>query len=106
MNLSSDKLQLTVNAAMTGRPVLGLEATLEDMHTQFNVGVFVPLRMIQATIPHMPRGGRVINIGSIASKLGIHGSPVYNASKAALDSLTFSLAKEVSCTSPSCELAD
>ena len=80
---------------MAGMPQPGLLATSENIAQQFNIGVFAPLKLIQATVPHMPRGGRIINIGSIASKLGLHGSAVYNASKAALDSLTFSMAKEV-----------
>lgn len=80
---------------MSGRPQLGLDATSEDLMRQFSIGVFAPLKMIQATVPYMPQGGRIVNIGSIASKLGIHGSAGYNAAKAALDSLTFSLSKEV-----------
>jgi NAD(P)-dependent dehydrogenase (short-subunit alcohol dehydrogenase family) len=43
----------------------------------------------------MPRGGRIVNISSVASKLGMDILPVYGASKAALDSLSFSWAKEV-----------
>jgi len=44
----------------------------------------------------MPPGGRIINISSISSKLGFEATPFYNASKAALDSLTYTWAKEVS----------
>lgn len=43
----------------------------------------------------MPPGGRIINITSTASKLGMDDLPIYGASKAALDSLTSSWAKEV-----------
>jgi NAD(P)-dependent dehydrogenase (short-subunit alcohol dehydrogenase family) len=42
----------------------------------------------------MPQGGRIINVGSVASKLGIEA--VYGAAKAAMDALTFSLARDVS----------
>lgn len=51
---------------------------------------------MQEAVKHMPPRSRVINIGSVASKLGISGSPVYSASKAAMDALTFSMAMEVS----------
>lgn len=80
---------------MSGRPMPGLLIGSAEVSQQFNIGVFAPLKLIQTVVPHMPRGGRIINIGSIASKLGIQGSAVYNAVKAALDCLTFSLATEV-----------
>lgn len=43
----------------------------------------------------MPKGGRIINIGSVASKVGIPGLPIYGASKAALDNLAYTWAREV-----------
>jgi NAD(P)-dependent dehydrogenase (short-subunit alcohol dehydrogenase family) len=43
----------------------------------------------------MPKGGRIINIGSIASKVLVP-PPVYVATKAALDALTTLWAGEVS----------
>lgn len=54
-----------------------------------------PIYVAQAAVPHMPPGGRIINITSTASKVGMHDMPVYGASKAAVDSLTYSWAKEV-----------
>lgn len=52
--------------------------------------------MAQSTIPHMPPGGRVINISSALSKLGFGNEALYGASKAAMDALCFSWAQEVS----------
>lgn len=43
----------------------------------------------------MPRGGRVINIGSEASRLGMAPIAIYGAAKAAQDALTYSMAMEV-----------
>ncbi|KAK9326595.1 hypothetical protein V1520DRAFT_128814 [Lipomyces starkeyi] len=43
----------------------------------------------------MPNGGRIINVSSIAAKLGLEGVTVYSAAKAAQDSLTASLAGEL-----------
>jgi NAD(P)-dependent dehydrogenase (short-subunit alcohol dehydrogenase family) len=51
--------------------------------------------MVRSVVPHMPSGGRIINVSSIASKMGIANMPVYGASKAALDSMTYSWAAEV-----------
>ncbi len=56
--------------------------------------VFGMISIIQSTLPHLPkRGGRIINISSITSKLA-NPDPmmVYGATKASVDSLTRSLA--------------
>lgn len=44
----------------------------------------------------MPSGGRIINVGSIVSKMGLSDTAMYAAAKAAQDSLTASWASEVS----------
>ncbi|KAJ9614289.1 hypothetical protein H2200_002425 [Cladophialophora chaetospira] len=54
---------------------------------------WAPAQLFLNALPHIPRGGRVIMIGSTASKAA-NPDPVvpYGASKAALDSITRSLA--------------
>ena len=52
--------------------------------------------MMQSAAPYMPRDGRIINIGSVASKLGASDLPLYSAAKAAVDQLTYAVATEVS----------
>lgn len=88
--------RLAVNNAGAGFPGPALTATPESMATTFGVNVFGPLYLIQAAVAHMPPCSRVINIGSVASKLGVSGSPIYLASKAATDALTLAMAGEVS----------
>lgn len=70
-------------------------ATSESVNETFAVNVFGPLYLIQAAEPFMSRGGRIINIGSVATKLGIEGMGLYCASKAAIEALTFVMAREV-----------
>lgn len=84
------------NAAETGSEPL-LEASPEHIQKQFAVNVFGPVYLTQAVVDigKMPRGGRIINIGSIASKMGLHVAAIYAAAKAAQDSLTASWAGEV-----------
>jgi NAD(P)-dependent dehydrogenase (short-subunit alcohol dehydrogenase family) len=62
----------------------------------FDVNIKGPIFVAQAVVPLIAPGGRIVNISSVASKLGDAVIPVYGASKAALDSLTWSWAKEVS----------
>ena len=75
-----------------------MDATQEQLLSEFGVNVFGTIYMIQAAIDvgKMPKGGRIINIGSIASKMSPQGAGVYCATKAAQDSLTASWAGEVS----------
>lgn len=87
---------LLVNNAGWGIASSSLDMKAEDITRTFDVNVKGPILVAQATVPHMPSGGRVINITSTASKLGQADIPIYGASKAALDSLTWSWAKEVS----------
>ncbi|GLA30340.1 short chain dehydrogenase [Aspergillus phoenicis ATCC 13157] len=89
------RLDILVNNAATGTPGPVLSAAPEALATTFAVNVFGPIYLIQEAVKHMPPRSRVINIGSVASKLGISGSPVYSASKAAMDALTFSMAMEL-----------
>lgn len=72
-----------------------MQATKEDLERGFSVNVFGPVYMIQAVVPVMPRGGRIINISSIASKLGMPVIPLYGAAKAAQDQLAYTVAMEV-----------
>jgi NAD(P)-dependent dehydrogenase (short-subunit alcohol dehydrogenase family) len=85
---------LAVNNAAWAATEPVLTASPETIQRTFQTCVLGPLYLIQATVPLMPQGGRIINIGSIASKLGVE--PVYGAAKAAMDALTFSLARDVS----------
>lgn len=72
-----------------------LQAERQSLDAIFESIVYGPIFTIQAALPYMPRGGRIVNIGSIASKLGMSGSAIYGAAKAAQDALTYSLAMEL-----------
>lgn len=77
-----------------------LEITQEHIDYDFGVNVFGIIYMTQAIISagKMPQGGRIINVGSIASKVSNAGTSLYNAAKSAQDSLTACLATDVSHT--------
>lgn len=74
-----------------------VDATPEQMLAEFNLNTFAPLYMVQAVVKEgrMPRGGRIINIGTVTSKLGHRGVAGYGASKAGEDSMTEALAGEL-----------
>lgn len=56
-----------------------MQVSKDDIEKTFAVNMFGPLYMMQTVVPFMPRGGRIINIGSIASKVSLFcciGSPI------------------------------
>jgi 3-oxoacyl-[acyl-carrier protein] reductase len=72
------------------------EVTAELFHRQFNTNVLGLLQVTQETAKHIgPKGGSVINISSVVSQLNLPGSSVYAATKAAVDTITRVLAKEL-----------
>ena len=74
-------------------PIEGV--TEEHFHKQFNLNVLGLILTSQEGVKHFgPGGGSIINISSIASTLAPPNASVYSATKAAVDAVTKSLAKE------------
>jgi len=70
--------------------------TEEHFHNQFDLNVLGTLLTTQEAVKHFDAaGGSVINLSSIVSTLGIPGASVYSATKAAVNVITISLAKEL-----------
>lgn len=53
-----------------------------------NVNTRGVIFLTQEVLPHIPKGGRIVNISSISATEGFFGQTVYAASKAAIDGLT------------------
>ncbi|KAH8669165.1 hypothetical protein BX600DRAFT_461304 [Xylariales sp. PMI_506] len=92
--LKTDHIDILVNNAAFGVAGSTLDTSIEDIQKHFNVNVLGPIYLARAVVPHMPQGGRIINISSVYSKMGNSNVPFYSASKAAQDSLTYIWAKE------------
>jgi 3-oxoacyl-[acyl-carrier protein] reductase len=70
--------------------------TEEHFHRHFNLNVLGLLLATQKAVEQFgPNGGNVINISSIASTMAPPTGSVYSATKAAVDTVTKSLAKEL-----------
>lgn len=89
-------LSFKVNNAAIATYAPTLQTPPEDIFRVFGVVVVGPVLLLQAAYPHMPHGGRVINIGTVSSKMGFYQLPIYAAAKAAMDQLTWTLSREVS----------
>lgn len=72
------------------------QVSAASFHQQFNTNVLGPILAIQAALKLFgDNGGNIINISSAASKFAMATGSVYSASKAALDTITVALSKEL-----------
>jgi NAD(P)-dependent dehydrogenase (short-subunit alcohol dehydrogenase family) len=89
-------LDVVVNNAGVFAHTPILEIPVSEWDDMFAVNVRSMLLVIQAAAPAMIRGGgRIVNMASMAAKLGTPGEAHYAASKAAVVALTRVAAKEL-----------
>ena len=73
------------------------DVSIDEFKTQFETNFFSVIRMIQEVAPVMRKqnSGNIINISSIAGRIGFPISPAYISSKFALEGLSESLRFEL-----------
>jgi 3-oxoacyl-[acyl-carrier protein] reductase len=71
------------------------EITEEHFHHTFNTNVLGLLLVTQEAAKHLPKGGAIVNIGSLVSRITPPGMAVYNGTKGAVDAITGTLSKEL-----------
>src|SRR5438876_5689816 len=90
------KIDILVNNAGVYEFVPLEEVSEKQFHRMFDTNVLGMLLVTQEALKHFnPDGGSIINIGSLASVLTPPTGVVYNATKAAVDAITRTLAKEL-----------
>ena len=83
------KLDVLVNNAGYGQFGCTEDVSVEDFRNQFETNFFSVVRIIQEVAPIMRKqnSGNIINISSVAGRIGFPGSPAYISSKFALEGL-------------------
>lgn len=71
------------------------EITEEDFDATFNVNIKAVFNVTQSLLPNLKEGASIVNVSSLASSRSFAGHSAYAATKAAVDSLTRSLALEL-----------
>lgn len=91
------KIDIVVNCAGFGISGAVEFTKIEDAKSQFDVNFFGMVSVNKAVIPYMRKnkGGRIVNISSVAAVAHIPFQTFYSASKAATESYTCALANEV-----------
>ncbi|KAJ0119625.1 L-xylo-3-hexulose reductase [Diaporthe amygdali] len=84
------------NAGVGGDYPLG-EVPVSEFHRIYAVNVLAPIVVTQALLPFLPhdRSGRIVNISSVASTMGFKTHTLYGGTKAALDAMTRTWAREL-----------
>ncbi|KAI1133480.1 short-chain dehydrogenase [Nemania abortiva] len=72
--------------------------TVDQFEISYRVNVLGPLLLTQAAEPYLPRdrSGRIVNISSVCSTAGFEEQSVYGGTKAALEAMTRTWARELS----------
>jgi len=88
-------VDILVNNAGLGLSGRVAELRLEDLRHVFEVNTIGPLNCIQAALPHMRRGGRIINVSSVVGRRSVPKVGGYCATKFALNALSDALRVEI-----------
>ena len=74
------------------------DVSVDEFKTQFDTNFFSIIRLIQEVGPTMRKqgSGKIVNISSVAGRIGFPASPAYISSKFALEGLSESLRLEMS----------
>ncbi|HEY3242609.1 MAG TPA: glucose 1-dehydrogenase [Phycisphaerae bacterium] len=90
-----DRIDILVNNAGIYDFVALENITVEHFRKQFDLNVLGLILATQEAVKHMPAGGSIINVSSVAATAGLPNAAVYGATKASVDAVTRSLAKEL-----------
>jgi 3-oxoacyl-[acyl-carrier protein] reductase len=89
-------LDILVNNAGIFKVDLLEAVTEEEFHRQYNTNVLGPILTAQESLKYFgPKGGNIINIGSIAGTSPPPASVIYSSTKGALNTITKALATEL-----------
>ena len=91
------RIDLLVNNAGWGLWGSVEDVSVDEFKTQFETNFFAIIRMIQEVLPIMRKqnSGNIVNISSVAGRIGFPISPAYISSKFALEGLSESLRFEL-----------
>ncbi len=84
-----NRIDILVNNAGYGQFGCTEDVSIDDFRKQFETNFFSIVRIIQEVTPIMRRqaSGIIVNISSVAGRMGLPGSPAYISSKFALEGL-------------------
>ena len=91
------KIDIIINNAGVGGDYKLGDVPTSEVFRIYTVNVLAPICVMQALLPYLPmdRSGRVVNISSVASSMGFATHTLYGGTKAALEAMTRTWAREL-----------
>lgn len=90
--LGKAKLDILINNAGILHHKTIVESNDEIFQESFSINVAAPFFLIKNADPYLSDSGRIINLSSALTRIADPTKPIYSASKAAINSLTLTLA--------------
>lgn len=93
----SGSIDVLVNNAGIGQNAAIEDVSIDDGKAVFDINVWGAVRCTQAVLPTMRAqgSGHIVQVSSIAGRIGIPGQPVYCASKWALEGMSENMAHDL-----------
>ncbi len=85
---------LVNNAGISSNSSIG-DVTADELDRLLAINVKTPMLLIQRTLPLLNDGGRIITVGSMATRIAVSGQIAYTVSKAAVEALAPTLANDL-----------
>ncbi len=94
----TDTIDILINNAGVGANAVIEDIDIESDKAVFETNFWGAIRCIQAVLPTMreQKSGHIVQISSIAGRVGLPAQPIYSASKWALEGLSENLAHDLS----------
>ena len=94
----TDQIDVFINNAGVGSNAVIEDVDIESDKSVFETNFWGVVRCIQAVLPTMrqQKSGHIIQVSSIAGRVGLPAQPIYSASKWALEGLSENLAHDLS----------
>jgi len=89
------RLDIVVNNAGIYQFARIEDTTEERYRQQFDINVLGPLLVAGAAVPHLGKGGSIINISSFVTRVLPPESAIYSGTKGAIDAITGVLSREL-----------
>jgi 3-oxoacyl-[acyl-carrier protein] reductase len=92
------QIDIIINNAGVAITDFARDVKVADFDISYRINVLGPLLLVQAAEPYLPtdRSGRIVNISSVSSSTGFITQSVYGGTKAALEAMTRTWARELS----------
>ncbi|KAG0652370.1 L-xylulose reductase [Hyphodiscus hymeniophilus] len=91
------QIDIIINNAGVSNNARLEDIKISDFDWQYKINVLGPLLLMQAALPYLPhdRSGRIVSVSSVSSSEGFEQQTVYGGTKAALEAMTRTWAREL-----------